>query len=104
MSDGPPDDTSPLGEPFAAHAATLRAMENITAFVNKLEIDLMAARKTGDVVAYLVPFGPDYTQGLALADELVTRLRDRGLTISVDTARAENGLCYLLEDRTPIAA
>jgi hypothetical protein len=80
------------------------AMTEMTAMVNKLELDLLAARKTGEVVAYLVPHGPCYTEGLAVAGALIERLRDRGLQIEVGTARAEDGLALVMEDVTPLAA
>lgn len=86
--------------------ATLQAMSNSTAvptaMAAKLECDLLAARKCGDCVAYLVPFGPDYTQALAVAQALIDRLRERGLHIRVDVARADNGVALLLEDVTPM--
>lgn len=61
----------------------------------------MAARKTGDVVAYVVPFGEGYTEALAVGQGLVDRLRKRGLTIEVGTARGADGLALLLDDVTP---
>jgi hypothetical protein len=76
-------------------------MTEITEMVDKLEMDLMAARKTGDVVAYLIPYGPDYTEGLALSETLLGRLKERGMVVNVDAARAENGLALVLEDTTP---
>ncbi len=76
----------------------------MTAMVDRLELDLLAARKTGEVVAYVIPFGPDYTTALQLASVLIDRLRDRGVKLKIDTARAENGLALLLEDVTPLAA
>ncbi len=36
-------------------------MSEMTAMVDRLELDLLAARKTGEVVAYLVPFSPCYS-------------------------------------------
>jgi hypothetical protein len=72
-----------------------------TAVINELECDLMVARKQGEVVGYLVRHGPCYTEGLAIAQALVDRLRERGLTLKVATARAENGLALLIEDVTP---
>jgi hypothetical protein len=79
-------------------------MSEITHAADKLELDLLAARKTGEVVAYLVPHGPCYTEGLAVAGALIERLRDRGLQIKVGTARAENGLALVMEDVSPLAA
>ncbi len=76
-----------------------------TETVDALEVDLMAARKTGEVVAYLVPYGPDYTAALAASDALIARLRRRGVKAKVvGTARADNGLALLLEEDTPSAA
>jgi hypothetical protein len=89
---------------FAAVGEMMVGMTEITAMVDRLELDLLAARKTGEVVAYLVPHGPCYTEGLAVAGALIERLRDRGLEIKVGTARAENGLALVMEDVTPLAA
>jgi hypothetical protein len=75
-----------------------------TELVNALEMDLMAARKTGEVVAFLVPYSEEHTQGLAAEQALVDRLRDRGATVKVTTRRADNGLALVLEDVTPAAA
>lgn len=72
-----------------------------TELVDELEVDLMAARKSGEVVAYVVRYGASYTEALAIGQALVDRLRQRGLTIKVGTARADNGLALLLEDVTP---
>jgi hypothetical protein len=75
-----------------------------TELVDALEVDLMAARKSGEVVAFLIPFGEDYTAAIRVGQDLVDRLRQRGLTIQVTTARADNGLAMLLADATPVAA
>lgn len=72
-----------------------------TAMVNDLETALMAARKDGDVVAFVIPYGPDHAKALDVGQALVDRLRARGLTVKVKTARAGNGLALLLEDATP---
>lgn len=74
-----------------------------TETVDRLELDLMAARRMGECVAYLIPFGPDYTNALAVADALIVKLRDRGVRLRIETARAENGLAYLIEDVSPLA-
>lgn len=76
-------------------------IEVTTETVDALEVDLMTARKTGDVVAFLIPFSPDYTEAMTVAQTLIDRLRERGLTLTVGTARAENGLALLLEDVSP---
>lgn len=78
--------------------------EVTTELMNEMECDLMVAKKQGDVVAYVVRYGPHYTEGLAVAQALIDRLRDRGLAIRVDTARADNGLALLIEDVSPLAA
>ena len=81
-------------------------IEITTETVDALEVDLMAASKTGEVVAYLIPYGPDYTAAMAASDALIARLRRRGVHVKVvGTARADNGLALLLEeDTTPSAA
>src|SRR3954463_8422346 len=45
-----------------------------TEFVDRVELDLMVARKTGEACAYVIPFGPDYTAAVAFGDWLVARL------------------------------
>ncbi len=68
-----------------------------TDMVNELEMALMAAKKSGEVVAFLVPYSEGHTQGLTAEQVLVDRLRERGLTIKVTPRRADNGLsCWSL--------
>jgi hypothetical protein len=72
-----------------------------TETVDALELDLMVARKTREVAAYLVPCGSDYTAALATSDALIARLGRRGVKAkAVGTARADNGLALLLEEGT----
>jgi hypothetical protein len=78
--------------------------ETTTEMVDRLECDLMTARKAGEVVAYLVPVGEGYTEALRVSDALVARLRARDLTVKVSTARTESGLALILEDTSPLAA
>jgi hypothetical protein len=55
-------------------------MANATEFANKLDLDLMVARRTGEVVVLLIPYGQDYTTALDFGQWLVGRLRtDRDL-------------------------
>ena len=72
-----------------------------TEMVNDLEMALMVARKDGEIVQFVVPYGPDHTAALKFGQDLVDRLRRRGLTITVQTARADNGLALLLEEVAP---
>ncbi len=51
--------------------------EITTELVDELEVDLMAARRTGEVVAYVVRYGACYTEALAVAQALVDRSRRR---------------------------
>jgi hypothetical protein len=76
-------------------------MAGATELVNRIDLDLMVARKTGEVCAYLIPYGPDYTLALDFSSWLIKRLRDRGMELDVTTRRAHNGLALLLEDVTP---
>lgn len=71
-----------------------------TEFVNKVELDLLLAAKTGDEVLVLIPQASGSTTGVAFADWLAQRLRDRGLMIRARTHRAHNGVALLLEDLT----
>jgi hypothetical protein len=79
-------------------------MTEITDMVNRLQLDLMAARKTGEVVAYAVRYGSDYEAGVALHALLVERLHERGVTVKIDTARNAEAVVFLMEDTTPVGA
>jgi transcriptional regulator len=74
---------------------------NATRFASRAYLDLMVARKTGEVVAYLVPFGPDYTLALAFSDWLIQELRSMGMEVGVETRGVHNGLIVFLSDTTP---
>jgi hypothetical protein len=75
-------------------------IRDATELVTKIELDLVVARKKGEVGAFVVPYGPDYELAMAFGAWLVHRLRDRDLDIRVTTRRAPNGLALLLEDVT----
>jgi hypothetical protein len=72
-----------------------------TDFVNRVDLDLMIAGKTDELVAYIVPFGPDYSQAIEFGQWLVDRLRDRGMVVDIETRRTTNGLILFLTDATP---
>jgi transcriptional regulator len=56
------DTTVALGEKFGiSHQRVSVVMARATEFVNHVDLDLMVARKTGEVCAYVIPYGPDYT-------------------------------------------
>ena len=69
----------------AGRGCAMTRYEITTELVDALEIDLMAATKAGDVVAFVPRYGEDYTAVLAVGQALVDRLRARGLTIMVGT-------------------
>jgi hypothetical protein len=71
-----------------------------TAFLNRVELDLLAATKTGECCAYVIPFGPDYTTAMAFGDWLCRQLRERGVQLEVNTRTAANGVALLLTDVT----
>lgn len=79
-------------------------MTDMTEMVNRAELDLLVARKTGEACVYVIPYGPDYTAALAVGQALIDRVHERGLEIKVETRRAENGLALVMEDVTPLAA
>ena len=43
----------------------------------------MVARRSGEVVGVVIPYGPDYTTALDFATWLIKRLRDRGMQVDV---------------------
>ena len=84
-----------------SHQRVSAVVNRATEFVNKVDLDLMVARKTGEVVVYVIPYGPDYTLAIDFSTWLVKRLRDRGMEVDIETRRAHNGLALLLSDVTP---
>jgi hypothetical protein len=84
-----------------SHQRVSMVMSRAPEFVNRVDLDLMVARKTGEVCVYLIPDGPDYTLAIDFLTWLIRRLRDRGMQVSVETRRAHNGLALLLIDTTP---
>lgn len=83
-----------------SHQRVSAIVRDATETVNKIELDLMITRRTGEVFAYLIPYGPDYSLAMAFSDWLIGRLRARGLELAVSTRRASNGLALLIEDVT----
>ena len=84
-----------------SHQRVSVVMANATEIVNKCDLDLMLARKTGEVCGYLIPFGPDYSTALDFSTWLIKRLRDRGMVVDIETRRTTNGLVLFLSDATP---
>lgn len=82
----------------------LPLMEISTRMIDRLEVDLMAARRTGEVCAYVVPFSENYSEAVEVSDALVAALRARDLTIKVTTRRCPEGVALVLADTTPITA
>jgi hypothetical protein len=94
--------TALSGQYGVCHQRVSQIGRAVTALVDRIELDLMVARKTDEVVAYLVPYHneAEWRTAVAFGDHLVQRLRERGLRIRVETRRASNGVALLLEDRT----
>src|SRR5438270_13816500 len=63
-------------------------VRDATEFVNRMELDLMVARKTDEQCIYVVPFSEHYVLAVAFGDWLIHRLRERGLRLHVETRRA----------------
>lgn len=72
-----------------------------TELVNELELALLASTKDGEEVRYFCQYGQDHTAALKFGQDLVDRLRARGLTIKVATRRTDKGIVLLLTDVTP---
>jgi hypothetical protein len=97
------------GEPYTVIAARAgvsyqrarAVVADATAFLNRVELDLLAATKTGECCAYLVPFGVDYQVAMSFGDWLCRQLRERGVQLEVTTRTAANGVALLLTDITP---
>lgn len=77
------------GDRTTAGHGKIAGMSEITDAVNKLEMDLLAAAD-GRGVAHVGPFGPGYTRALGMADDLIARLRRRGVKLTVDYATPGN--------------
>jgi hypothetical protein len=83
------------------HQRASLVMRKATEFVNRVDLDLMTTRKTGEVVGLVIPFGESYSLALDFSDWLLRRLRARGVTLDVETRRTTNGLVLFLTDSTP---
>jgi transcriptional regulator len=84
-----------------SHQRVSVLVNRATEFVNKVDLDLMVARRSAEVVAILIPFGPDYTTGIDFQMWLVRRLKERGMQLDVEVRHVHNGLCLFLSDVTP---
>ncbi len=82
-----------LGERFGvSHQRISAVMKSVTALVDKVDLDLMLARRDGEACVFVIPFSEDYTLALDFSDYLVARLRARGMKLDVQVHRASNGL------------
>jgi hypothetical protein len=84
-----------------SHQRVSAVMANATEIVNAVDLQLMIAKKTGEVVGYIVPFSEHYTLALDFSSWLAKRLRDRGMQVDINTRRTTNGLVLFLADATP---
>jgi hypothetical protein len=90
-----------IGEQFGvSHQRVSAIVRDATELVTRVELDLMVARKTGEVCAYLIPYGPNYTLAMDFSAWLVRQLRRRDIELTVSTRRASNGLALVIEDVT----
>ena len=90
-----------IGEQFGvSHQRVAAIVRDATQLVNRVELDLMVARKTGEACAYVIPYGPNYSLAMEFSNWLIRRLRDRGVKLTVTTRRASNGLALVLDDTT----
>jgi hypothetical protein len=93
--------TGELAERYGiSHQRVSYLVARATESVNRVDLDLVVARKTGEVVVYVIPYSPDYTLALDFSMWLIKRLRDGGMVVDIETRRAHNGLALLLSDVT----
>lgn len=78
-----------------------QAVRDARRLVDRIEMDMLAATKTGEECAYVIPYGPDYQTALDFGQWLIDQLRARDVVVAVETRRANNGLALLLRDATP---
>jgi hypothetical protein len=90
-----------LGEQFGiSHQRASAVVKDARRFVDQCELDLLAATKTDEVCAYVIPYGENYTVAMQFSDWLIGELRDRGVDLTVETRRAHNGIALVLRDVT----
>lgn len=65
--------------------------------IDKAELDLMACRKTDEVLLFPIPYGPDYRVALDFADWVVSELHKRGEIFAVETRHTHNGLALFID-------
>lgn len=104
-----------------SHPRALTIVKNGEQLALTVELDLRATRQDNDALdqaiarqdldmieqlgvyqqcAYVIPYSENYTVAMAFSDWLIRRLRDRGLTLKVETRRASNGIALLISDIT----
>ena len=91
-----------LGERYGvSHQRVAAVVRSARELVDQVELDLMVARKDGEICIYLVPYGPDYQMSLAFCDWIVGQLRKRDVEVlALQCRRASNGIAMLLSDVT----
>jgi Sigma-70, region 4 len=71
-----------------------------TKVIDALEMELMVARKTGDVLALPIPFGEAFEFEIERARLTVEKLRERGVQVEVGYAPKPDGLVLSIADVT----
>ena len=74
------------------------AVKEARQFLVELELELMKARKTGEVVGYAIPHGPDRQTALDYFNWCVRQLRERGVEVIVERRGTPNGDVMFLTD------
>jgi hypothetical protein len=70
--------------------------------IDRFELDLLAATKTNEVVAFVVPDhgGEDFDLALSYVQWVVAELTERGVKVAVHYRPTYNGVVVALEDVT----
>jgi hypothetical protein len=74
------------------------------AHVDKIELDMLACRKSGEAFLLLIPNGPDRTLALDYLSWVVKQLRSRDIAVAVRVHTTTAGLAVELADETEVHA
>jgi hypothetical protein len=85
-----------------SHERVRQVVNDATEHVNRLELDLLVARKEGVAFGLAVPNQNQGDRAIALdyLQWVLARLRERDLLIEVTTKQTSEGLIVFLEDAT----